>query len=97
VVIIDVSVAPGRDLQIEQAMAGELVEHVVEEGDAGVHLAATGAIEIQGHVNIGFAGDAMDLAGTRGADGHAGVGNGPKPNHAKASADAPWRPEASMV
>ena len=82
-------VAPGGDLQVQQAVAGDLVEHVVEERDTGGHLAAAGAIEIQGNVHIGLTGDAMDLAGacragSRRADGHAGEGDGPDLNHAKA-------------
>ena len=81
VVVVDVGVAPGGDLQIQQAVTGELVEHVVEKGDTGGHLAAAGAIQIEGHMHVGLTGDAMDLAGSRRAgsrraDGHAGVGEG---------------------
>jgi hypothetical protein len=35
VVAVDVQVALGIDLQVDQAVAGDLVEHVVEEADAG--------------------------------------------------------------
>jgi hypothetical protein len=38
VVAVDVQVADGFDLEVEAAVAGDLVEHVVEETDAGVEL-----------------------------------------------------------
>ncbi len=66
VVIVDVGVARGLDVQIDQAMAADLVEHVVEERHAGAHRAGAAAIEAQGHAHIGFAGDAMDAAGAHG-------------------------------
>jgi hypothetical protein len=40
VVVVDVGVADGADLQIQQPVAGQLVEHVVEEGHTRGHLAA---------------------------------------------------------
>jgi hypothetical protein len=47
VVGIDVQVALGFDFEVDQAVAGDLVEHVVEEGHAGGKAALTGAIEIE--------------------------------------------------
>ena len=41
-------VAPGMDVEVEAAMAGEQVEHVVEEADAGVALAGAAAVERRG-------------------------------------------------
>ncbi len=38
VVAVDVQVALGLDLEVDSAVAGDLVEHVVEEADAGVEL-----------------------------------------------------------
>jgi hypothetical protein len=35
VVAVDMQVAIGLDLEVDQAVAGHLVEHVVEEPDAG--------------------------------------------------------------
>ncbi len=43
-------------------MAGELVQHVIQEGHAGGHLAAAAAIEVESHPHIGFASYAVDLA-----------------------------------
>lgn len=102
VVVVDVGVAPGGDLQIQQAVAGDLVKHVVEERDAGGHLAAAGAVEIEGHVHVGFTGDAMDFAGALGAgawraDGHASEGDGPDLNHAKAPGAVFRRSDAPMA
>ncbi len=62
VVIIDVGVAAGTDLQVEEPVAGELMQHVIQEGHAGGHLAAAAAIEVEGHPHIGFTGNAVDLA-----------------------------------
>jgi hypothetical protein len=36
VVVVDMQIARGRDLQVDQRVAGQLVEHVVEEADAGL-------------------------------------------------------------
>jgi hypothetical protein len=38
VVPVDVQVAIGRDVEVDQAMAGDLVQHVVEKADAGGEL-----------------------------------------------------------
>jgi hypothetical protein len=62
VVVIDMGVAAGTDLHIEQPVAGELVQHVIQEGHTGSHLAAAAAIEVKGHPHIGFASYAVDLA-----------------------------------
>ncbi len=43
-------------------MAGELVQHVIQEGHAGSHLAAAAAIEVEGHPHVGFTSNAVDLA-----------------------------------
>ena len=64
VVIVDVGVAHGVHLQIDQPMAADLMEHVIQKRHAGVRLAATGAIEVELHAHIGFTGDAVDLAAT---------------------------------
>ena len=66
VVVVDVGVALGADLQIQEPVAGDLVEHVVEEGHAGAHLAAARAIEVELDVHIGFPCDAVNFAGAHG-------------------------------
>ena len=43
---VDMQVAVGNDVEIDQAMPRDLVEHVVEKGNAGGELALATAIEI---------------------------------------------------
>ena len=62
VVVIDVGVTAGTDLQIKQPVAADLMEHVIEEGHAGAHLALAAAIEPHAHLYIGFTGDPMHLS-----------------------------------
>ena len=57
----DVGIADGIDLQIDQAMAADLVKHVIEEWHPCAGLARTTAIQIQAHLHIGLASDPMDL------------------------------------
>ena len=66
VVIVDVGVAIGLDLQIHQPVAGDLVEHVLEEGDAGLEVRLAGAVQIHLQADAGFqrvAGDFGDAGG----------------------------------
>ena len=61
-------------------MAGELVQHVIQEGHTGGHLAAAAAIEVEGHPHIGFTSNAMDLADAI-RNAHDGRGLGGEGNH----------------
>src|SRR6185503_97120 len=45
VMLIDVQVALGGEFQVERAMPGKQLEHVVKEPDSRVHVVATLAIE----------------------------------------------------
>jgi hypothetical protein len=54
VVRVDMQVARGLDIEVDQAMAGNLVEHVIEEGDAGGEASPAAAIEIQTNGDPGF-------------------------------------------
>ena len=56
VVTVDVQVALGLHLQIDQAVAGDLVQHVVEEGNAGIELGTAGAVQIETDRDLGFEG-----------------------------------------
>ncbi len=56
VMIIDLNIANRRNIKIDQAVAGDLVEHVVKEGNAGGELALAAAIEIKTHGNLRFKG-----------------------------------------
>jgi uncharacterized protein (UPF0254 family) len=44
------------DLQVEAAVAGDLVEHVVEETDAGVELTLAAAVQVDLDADLGLEG-----------------------------------------
>src|ERR1044071_3781443 len=48
VVIVDVQVALGAQRDVDQAVARELLQHMVEEADAGVDVVLAGAVEVDG-------------------------------------------------
>src|SRR5690606_40331009 len=60
VVVVDVHVALALDVQIDQPVAGDLVEHVLEEGHADGEVRLAGAIEIDRRLDAGFQGVAFD-------------------------------------
>ena len=61
VVEIDVQIALGADLQIDAAVTGEAVEHVVEEANAGLDIGHAGAVQIDADADLGFLGVADDV------------------------------------
>jgi hypothetical protein len=69
VVVIDFEIAFGVDGEVDEAVAREEVEHVVEEADAGLGGGLAGAVEVHGDADAGFPGLAGDFGG-------AGVGHG---------------------
>jgi hypothetical protein len=56
VVRVDVQVAAGLNLEVDQPVAGNLIEHVIEKGDAGGESTLAAAIEIQPNGDPGFEG-----------------------------------------
>lgn len=60
---IDMEIAFGLNREIDQAVAAQLVEHMIEEADARVNLGHARAVEIDGHGNAGFLGLAIDSRG----------------------------------
>lgn len=66
VVVVDFEVAGGLDVEVEEAVGGDLVEHVIEEGDAGVGVALAGAVDVEGDGDVGFFGGAGDGGGAGG-------------------------------
>ncbi len=56
VVIVDMGVAVAGDVQVDHAMAGDLIHHMFKKGHAGVKHAFTGAIEVEADVDFGFQG-----------------------------------------
>ena len=63
---VDVQVALGLDIQIDQAVARDLVEHVIEKRHAGRELGYARAVEIETDRDPGFEGIASDLCGAHG-------------------------------
>ena len=59
VVAVHRQVAPGRDLQPKAAVAGQLRQHVVEEGEARLQRAGP-AVEVQLQAHLGFRGGPFD-------------------------------------
>jgi ferritin-like protein len=48
--------SPTFDLEVEGAVAGDLVEHVVEETDAGVELALARTVQVDLDPDLGLEG-----------------------------------------
>jgi hypothetical protein len=81
VVVVDVQVALGAQRDVDQAVAAELLQHVVEEADAGVDVVDAGAVEVDGGGDPRLLGRALDerppsAAARRGERGHGGLGRG---------------------
>ena len=64
VMLIDVEIAGCFEAQIEPAVAGDKVEHMVEKGDAGGDFGFAAAVEIQAEGDFGFFGDTRDGGGS---------------------------------
>lgn len=63
VVGVDLHVAGGADDEVERAVLAEGVEHVVEERDAGGHLGAPRAVEVDLDEDARLLGHALDAPG----------------------------------
>ena len=61
VVAIDVQIALGFDREIERAMAGDLIEHVIEKTDASGQMAGATAVEVHDHADLRLGGVAYDF------------------------------------
>ena len=60
VVEVDVQVALGLQRDVDQGVAGELLQHVVEEADARGDVVGAGAVEVDGRLDLGLLGGALD-------------------------------------
>jgi hypothetical protein len=61
VVRVDLEVALGLHREVEGTVARELVEHVVEERDAGGEARLAAAVEVERHEDLGLLGVALDF------------------------------------
>ena len=66
VVAVDVQVADGFDVQIDQAVAGDLVQHVVKKADAGAQIRHASAVQVDAGGDLGFGGVAGDFGNALG-------------------------------
>jgi len=82
VVIIDMQIALGLDLQIHQRMATELVQHMVEKTDTRCDFGPTRTVEIELDGNGSFLGLALQLGLTHGIPTLAGDDSDEKPCYA---------------
>jgi hypothetical protein len=63
--LIHVQVAARLEIQVEAAVPGEELQHVVEEANAGRDFVSAAAIQIQAPANIGLGGMAMQFGDAR--------------------------------
>ena len=56
VVTVNVEVSPGLHLQVNEAVPGDLIEHVVQKGQASIELTLTGSIQPDRHLDLGLCG-----------------------------------------
>ncbi|MCY1282374.1 hypothetical protein D9M70_312100 [compost metagenome] len=59
-VVVDMQVALALDVQVDQAVAGDLVHHVLEEGNPGIEAGLARSIQVDGNLDLGFQGVARD-------------------------------------
>lgn len=60
---VDLKVAIGAHRQVEQPMAPEGSEHVVEKANAGLDIGRAGAVEVDRQLDVGFPRCARDACG----------------------------------
>src|ERR1700710_308276 len=58
--MVDMEVAIRLHRDVDARMAGEQVKHMVEEADAGRDLGHARAVEVHGHLDVGFLGFALN-------------------------------------
>src|SRR3546814_8711136 len=57
---VDVQVALGLDFEVDHAVPGELLQHVVEKADSGRGTAHAGAVQIDPDPDLRLPGGALD-------------------------------------
>jgi hypothetical protein len=45
--LVDMKIADAAHLKIELAMFGDMIEHMVEEADAGINCRLSGAVKLE--------------------------------------------------
>src|SRR5215472_15817192 len=59
VVLIDVEIALGLELEVESAVTGEQLQHVIEKSYPGLHLISAPALDCQIELDVGLRGGTM--------------------------------------
>ena len=59
-VIVDMQVAFALDVQVDQPMSGDLVEHVLKKRNTDIESGLTGTIQVDRGFNLGFQSIALD-------------------------------------
>src|SRR5208283_2004686 len=62
VVIVDVAVACGANGEVDQGMTRELIEHMIEEADAGRDVGRARSVEVDADLDARLLGFAYDRA-----------------------------------
>ena len=65
-VIVDFQVALALDVQVDQPVPGDLVEHVLKERHADIKSGLSGAIQVDRGFDLGFQSIALDVSLTFG-------------------------------
>ncbi|MNE23006.1 hypothetical protein D3C80_1162400 [compost metagenome] len=60
VVIVDMQVALALDIQVDQPVPGDLVKHVLKEGNPDIESGLSGAIQVDRGFDLGFQSVALD-------------------------------------
>ena len=66
VMIINMQIARGVDIQIDQAVTGNLIEHVIQERDPCRQFLLACAVQIDGDANLRLVGMAGDICSAHG-------------------------------
>jgi hypothetical protein len=61
VMVVDMRISACRDLQIDQAMAADLMQHVIEKRHTCTGLTAAAAVKPEPNADIGLARNAVNL------------------------------------
>ena len=61
---IDLQISAGFDMEVQECVPGEELQHVVQETDAGGDFGLAAAIQFDRDLDIGFAGNAMNRSGS---------------------------------
>ena len=63
VVLIDFKIAIGANLEVEQSVAGQQIQHVIKETDSRLNVALARTIQIQLEFDLSFFGSTLNAGG----------------------------------